>query len=210
MIQRCSLVAGLVALFLQFSDMPAMAQPMETMPGQIKQISLEGWSALNDTIMGGRSRAGCRLTSEGLLLEGELIEAGGGFVSCRSPRLQPALDLSSYSALKIDVEGEGRTLKIALGCRDGAMGLTELIPGGLRWVIDVPTRREGITPVVVQFADLRPTVRAKPVGLPLRFDAGGITRIQLLHSKFGDAGALNPGFRAGNIRMLIRSIRALP
>ena len=72
--------------------------------------------------------------------------------------------------------------KIALGCRDGAMGLTELIPGGLRWVIDVPTQSEGITPVVVKFADLRPTVRAKPVGLPLRFDAGGITRIQLLHS----------------------------
>ena len=107
------------------------------------------------------------------------------------------------------MEGEGRTLKIALGCRDGAMGLTELIRG-LRWVIDVPTQSEGITPVVVKCADLRPTVRAKPVGLPLRFDAGGITRIQVLHSKFGDAGALNPGFRAGNIRMLIRSIRALP
>ena len=168
------------------------------------------WSSLNDTIMGGSSRAGCHVSAEGLLLEGELVEAGGGFVSCRSPRLQPPLDLSPYSALQLDVEGEGRTLKLALGCRDGALGLTDLIPGGLRWVVDVATAKEGVTRITVPFADLRPTVRAKPVGLPLRFDASGITRIQLLHSKFGDAGDLNPGFRPGPIRLLIRSIRALP
>ena len=72
------------------------------------------------------------------------------------------------------MEAEGRTLKIALGCRDGALGLTELIPGGLRWVIDVPTQVDGITRVTVPFSGLHPTVRAKPVGLPLRFDAGGI------------------------------------
>ena len=100
------------------------------------------WSSLNDTIMGGRSRAGCHVSADGLILEGELIEQGGGFVSCRSPRLQP-LDLSPYSAIQLNVEGEGRTLKIALGCRDGAMGLTELIPGGLRWVMDVSTNPEG-------------------------------------------------------------------
>ena len=56
-----------------------------------------------------------------------------------------------------------------------------------------PTPR-GVTAVVVPFAELRATVRAKPVGLPLRFDAGGITRIQVLHSKFGDAGELNQAF----------------
>ena len=168
------------------------------------------WSSLNDTIMGGRSRAGCQVSGDGLILEGELIEQSGGFVSCRSPRLHPPLDLSPYSAIQLNIEGEGRTLKIALGCRDGAMGLTELIPGGLRWVMDVGTNPEGVTEVVVPFAELRATVRAKPVGLPLRFDASGVTRIQVLHSKFGDAGELNPGFRAGPIRVLLRSIQALP
>ena len=68
-------------------------------PPASEQIIVQGsgfadWTSLNDTIMGGSSRAGCRVTPEGLLLEGELIEAGGGFVSCRSPRLQPPLDLS--------------------------------------------------------------------------------------------------------------------
>ena len=184
-------------------------------PPAADQVLVQGqqfadWASLNDTIMGGSSRAGCRVVEDGLLLEGELVERGGGFVSCRSPRLQPPLDLTPFSALQIDVDGEGRTLKIALGCRDGALGLTELIPGGLRWVIDVPTNSSGTTRVVVPFADLRPTVRAKPVGLPLRFDRGGVTRIQVLHSKFGDAGDLNPGFRSGSIRLLIRSISALP
>ena len=184
-------------------------------PPASEQVLFQGsdfadWASLNDTIMGGRSRAGCRVTPEGLLMEGELIEQGGGFVSCRSPRFQPPIDLSPYSALKLEVEAEGRTLKLALGCRDGALGLTELIPGGLRWVVDVATRADGITSLIVPFKDLRPTVRAKPVGLPLRFDPAGITRIQVLHSKFGDAGALNPGFRPGSIRLLIRSVVALP
>ena len=107
------------------------------------------------------------------------------------------------------MQAEGRTLKIALGCRDGALGLTELIPGGLRWVVDVPTQPQGITRLTVPFDDLRPTVRAKPVGLPLRFDRSGISRIQLLHSKFGDDGALNPGFRSGPIRIRVHAIRAV-
>ena len=189
-----------------------MQPPVSDLPAG--QVLFEGaafaeWSSLNDTIMGGRSRAGCRVDADGLVLEGELIEQGGGFVSCRSPRLQPPLDLSPYSALQLDVQAEGRNLKIALGCRDGALGLTELIPGGLRWVVDVPTQPQGITRLTVPFDDLRPTVRAKPVGLPLRFDRSGISRIQLLHSKFGDDGALNPGFRSGPIRIRVHAIRAV-
>jgi hypothetical protein len=34
--------------------------------------------------------------------------------------------------------------------------------------------------------------------------------LQVLHSKFGDAGGLNPGFRPGPLRLAIRAIRALP
>ena len=120
------------------------------------------------------------------------------------------MNLSEVSGLRFELEAEGRTLKIALGCRDGALGLTELIPGGLRWVLDVPTQASGISVIDIPFAALRPMVRAKPVGLPLRFDASGLTRIQVLHSKFGDDGALNPGFRSGPIRLLLRSIRTLP
>lgn len=173
------------------------------------EISMDGWSSLNDTIMGGRSSAGCRMTDEGLLLEGELIEQGGGFVSCRSPRLQPPLDLTPFSALQLEIDADGRTLKLAVGCRDGAFGLTEMIPGGLRWVAPVPTKPSGTTTVTIPLDQLSPVVRAKPIGLPLRFDSAGITRLQLLHSKFSDDGGENPGFRPGSIRILLRSIRAI-
>ena len=54
-----------------------MQPPVSDLPAG--QVLFEGaafaeWSSLNDTIMGGRSSAGCRMTDEGLLLEGELIE----------------------------------------------------------------------------------------------------------------------------------------
>ena len=55
-------------------------------PPASEQILFQGsdfadWASLNDTIMGGRSRAGCRVTPDGLVLDGELVETGGGFVS---------------------------------------------------------------------------------------------------------------------------------
>ena len=166
------------------------------------------WSVLNDTIMGGSSSSACRLTAEGLLLEGNIVEQGGGFVSCRSPRFQPPLNLSAYRALRICVDGEGRTLKFALACSDGVMGLSELIPGGLRWVHSIRTNSSGTTVAEIQFQDLRPVIRAEPLRLPLRFEPSALTRLQLLHSRFDDQGDANPGFRAGSIRLLLRSIEA--
>ena len=41
------------------------------------RVSFDSWATLNDTIMGGTSQAGCRLTPEGLLLEGEVVADGG-------------------------------------------------------------------------------------------------------------------------------------
>ena len=120
------------------------------------RVSFDSWATLNDTIMGGTSQAGCRLTPEGLLLEGEVVADGGGFVSCRSPLFRPPLDLSAFSGLRLAIEAEGRTLKFAVACSDGLMGLTEMIPGGLRWVTPVPTEVEGTTVVEVAFKDLSP------------------------------------------------------
>ena len=168
-----------------------------------------GWQALNDTIMGGRSTGGVQATSAGLLLEAFVEPEGGGFVSCRSPVFDPPLDLSAYGALKLELDGDGRRYKLAVACRDGVAGLTELIPGGLRWVAEFSTRPGGTSTVVIPFNRLTPSVRATPVGLPLRFDSAGITRLQILHSKFGDTGGRNPGFRPGDLRLLIRSIEAV-
>ena len=175
-----------------------------------------GWHALNDPIMGGRSSGQVQVHSDqGLIFSGEVVEQGGGFISARSPQFSPALDFSGDVALQLEIAGEGRRFKLALACSDGVGGLTNLIPGGLRWVCEFGTEAEGFTTVTLPFSELTPSVRAQPVQtLPLgyqpRFDASRITRLQLLHSKFDDQGGLNQGFRPGPIHLVLRQVSAVP
>ncbi|MEB3239579.1 MAG: CIA30 family protein [Cyanobacteriota bacterium] len=169
-----------------------------------------GWGTLNDTVMGGRSQGGCRTTSEGLLLEAEVVAEGGGFVSCRSPRWQPPLDLGNAQGFELLLDGDGRRYKLAIALADLPGRLAEVLPGGLRWVADFDTQAGGTTRVVIPFSSLQPTVRANPVTLPLRFDPSRIAQIQLLHSRFSDGGGDNPGFRAGPLRLLLRQINTVP
>jgi hypothetical protein len=166
--------------------------------------------------MGGRSSGQVHVHSDlGLVFDGEVVEQGGGFISARSPQLSPALDLSGDVALELEIAGEGRRFKLALACSDGVGGLTNLIPGGLRWVSEFATEPEGFTTVTLPFSELTPSVRAQPVqAFPLgyvpRFDPSRITRLQLLHSKFDDQGGLNQGFRPGPIHLVLRQIRSVP
>lgn len=166
-----------------------------------------GWHALNDTVMGGRSQGSVRVDSQGLVFEGQVVEEGGGFISCRSPLFSPPLDLSACSGLELELVGEGRRFKLALACADRLGGLSELIPGGLRWVSEWATETTGPSLVRIPFAALKPSLRARPIGLPLRFDPSRISRLQLLHSRFGDDGGVNAGFRAGPIHLELRAIR---
>jgi hypothetical protein len=173
-----------------------------------------GWHALNDTVMGGRSSGECLVSERGLTLDAEVVEQGGGFVSCRSPLFSPPLDLSAFSALQLDLLGDGRRYKLAVACGDGVGGLTELIPGGLRWVAEFATEAEHPSKVRIPFDRLGASVRARPIdslplGLPLRFDASRITRLQILHSKFGDDGGENPGFRTGPLHLELHAIHAV-
>lgn len=160
--------------------------------------------------MGGSSQGDCQVGPSGLHFQGQLVEQGGGFVSCRSPRFSPPLDLSAAEGLEMELVGEGRHFKLAVACDDGVAGLTELIPGGLRWVVAFGTEPSGATLLRIPFSSLRPSVRARPVGVPLRFNPERITRLQLLHSRFGDDGSPNPGFRAGLIQFTLQSLRAYP
>ena len=166
------------------------------------------WKSLNDTIMGGSSRANCRSSDKGLFLEGNLVEEGGGFVSCRSPIFDKPFNLSKYSGLIIDVEGEGRTLKFAIACEKKPLSLSNLLKGDIRWVASIPTNKKGVSRIEVPFKNLEPARRAKPVRLPLRFDPTCVNRFQLLYSKFGQPGKINSGFSPGPIKVFIKSISA--
>ena len=174
----------------------------------IKGSEFSDWKSLNDTIMGGSSRANCRSSDQGLFLEGNLVEEGGGFVSCRSPIFTKPFDLSNYSGLILDVEGEGRTLKLAITCKKKPLALSNLLKGDISWVASIPTQKEGVSSIKIPFKNLEPARRAKAVRLPLRFDQTCINRLQLLHSKFGQPGKMNSGFSPGPIKLLIKSISA--
>ena len=187
-----------------------MNQKLTSLPPEDQIIatgnSFINWTSLNDTIMGGSSDANCRLSSFGLVLEGELIEEGGGFISCCSEVFNPPLNLAKYRGLQLDIEGEGRTLKLAIACEGALLRAENWISEGLRWVTDVPTRDFGITRVNIPFINLKPTIQAKPMPTSLKFNSSQIIQFQLLHSKFGDSGELNSGFRPGSIRIVLRSI----
>ena len=178
-------------------------------------LSFAAWQTLNDTIMGGSSSAHCSASSDGLTLEALVVAEGGGFVSCRSPIYSPPLDLSNAQGVELDCSGDGRTYKLAVACGDGLAGLTELIPGGVRWVIGFATQAGVRQKLRFGFNQLRASIRARPVeslplGMPLRFDSARVTRFQILHSRFADDGGANPGFRAGSLRFQLHRLESWP
>ena len=183
------------------------------MPKLSKVVSssdFDDWFSLNDTIMGGSSKAVCKASSKGLSLEGVVVEEKGGFVSCKSPIFSPPLNFSNYQGFELKIEGKGRTLKFGVSCRYRIFGFREFLldksPGGLRWVTEIETKRFGTTIIKVPFENLEPTVLAKKISLPIKFKSDSISQFQLLHSKFGRPGELNPGFKPGKINFVLQSI----
>ena len=169
----------------------------------------DGWETLNDTVMGGSSSAVCEMSNSGLLLKGNIVEQAGGFVSCRSSIYKPSLNVAEYESFELNVDGQGRTFKFAVACEDDLLGLTEFIPGGLRWIKSFPTKKFGTTNIQIPFISLKPSIRANKVSFPFKFKPSKIKRLQLLHSKFGDDGLLNNEFKPGPIKILIKSISVI-
>ena len=169
----------------------------------------DGWKTLNDTVMGGSSSAICEISNSGLLLKGNIVEKAGGFISCRSSIYKPSLNVSEYTSFELNIDGKGRTFKFAVACDDELLGLTEFIPGGLRWIKSFSTKNFGTTKVQIPFSSLKPSVRANKVRFPFKFKASKIKRLQILHSKFGDDGLLNNEFKQGSIKVLIKSISVI-
>ncbi len=187
----------------------SLSEPLPEANAIVSTKQFQEWIPLNDTIMGGSSKAICRQTHEGLLFEGDVIEIDGGFVSCQSPLFDPPLNLSLYRGLKLMIDGDGRTFKFAVGCKGSVFRITDVFQGGVRWVKQVPTNNSGTTAVDILFEELQPAVRAKPIKYPLRFNPSKVNQFQLLHSRFGSPGEMNPGFKPGPIQVLLRSISGI-
>ena len=166
------------------------------------------WTTLNDTIMGGSSEAICKMTPNGLLLKGNLVEKGGGFVSCRSPVFSLPFNLSKFRGLELAIEGKGRTLKISISCGMSTLDFSRFLYPRLRWIAPLETQKIGISRIKVPFKKLQPVVRAQPVSLPVKFNSSCVKQFQLLYSKFGQPGQLNSNFSSGEFNITLLSIKA--
>ena len=71
---------------------------------------------------------------------------------------------------------------------------------------EIETKRYGTTNIKVPFESLEPTILAKKISIAIKFKLDSISQFQLLHSKFGRPGELNPGFKPGKINFILRSI----
>ena len=182
---------------------------MITDPNLISKLKeFSQWKTINDTIMGGSSKAVCKVTSDGLSFKGVVVEEDGGFVSCLSPLFCPPLNLSEFKGIQLELDGDGRTLKFALSCDDKFSRFTEAFTGGVKWVEKIKTKENELISIKIPFKDLIPSIRAKPIPMPLKCNPTSIVQFQLLHSKFGTTGNLNKGFKPGPFSILLRSISA--
>jgi uncharacterized surface protein with fasciclin (FAS1) repeats len=102
--------AFLLALVAHSSLMAAE----KTMVTFQKPDSLDTWPAVNDSVMGGVSKGGCKRTEEGtMIFRGEIsLENNGGFSSIRSQLKE--LELTGMKEIVIKARGDGRTYWIDL------------------------------------------------------------------------------------------------
>lgn len=81
-------------------------------------VSVAGWYAIDDRVMGGASRSRLRHDPAGhAVFEGTVsLENNGGFASVRSPASD--LGVAGASAYVLDVRGDGRRYKLTLRADD--------------------------------------------------------------------------------------------
>ena len=130
------LIAGF-ALSATNDEVAAAATPLA--------VGALSWSTVNDTVMGGRSRAKVGVTEGGTVSwSGYLsLENNGGFSSIRS---QPTrYDWSAYDGVEVVVEGQGREIQVSLQRGDMVVRA-----GGYR--ASVSTEKSGETRVIIPFA----------------------------------------------------------
>jgi len=113
----------------------------------------EAWEAVNDGVMGGRSRGGAELGEGTMQFSGTLsLENNGGFSSIRNPG---AWDLSEYAGVRLRVRGDGRTYQLRL----------QTDARYRRWLVsfsgEFETRKGEWIEVEVPFSSLRASFRGR-------------------------------------------------
>jgi len=152
------------------------------------------WSYLDDKTFGGNSESSFDVST------GVWTGTAGiapGFASIRTPILQPPLDLTDCSGIRMKVKGQGQRLKFLL--RDDEKF------NGVSWSYAFNTNPWFDTEVKIKFDDFAPVKDAQSQkSVPL--DVASITVLQLIFSKFEYNGKPNPSFKTGDFQVVIKEI----
>ncbi|WP_421658509.1 CIA30 family protein [Leptothermofonsia sp. ETS-13] len=166
---------------------------------QPANASNQTWGALDDVVMGGVSASSFQFQGEAALFTGNVSTANsGGFASVRSRNFEPPLNLAAYTGLELQVKGDGQRYKFLIRDEDSwdSMAYSQ----SFDTVAD-----EWIT-VRVPFSEMIPVFRAKTVNPSRPLSTSQIHSLQFMLSKFEYDGALNPHFKSGEFRLLIKAI----
>lgn len=168
-----------------------------TQPGAIGDI----WGALDDVVMGGVSASSIQPGETAAVFTGTVsTENSGGFASVRTRNLEPALNLTGYTGIKLRVKGDGQRYKFLL--RSDSQW------DSVAYAYSFDTVANEWLDVQIPFAELIPVFRARTTPSAGPIDTSHITSLQLMLSKFEYDGALNPHFTAGTFGLEVQSIAA--
>lgn len=129
----------------------------------ITDQGVEGWSVVNDTVMGGVSSGRLAVEDGVMFFSGELsLENNGGFASVRSPLIEPqsAEVWSNRVGPQIVFIGDGRTWTVEVRTDD--------VDGG--WIASLPTTTGSTTEMVLPWTSFEPVTRflnPRPTDEPL-------------------------------------------
>jgi len=151
----------------------------------------QNWVIVNDTVMGGRSRAGFGIEKDMLIFTGDLsLQNNGGFASIR--RIYEPLSWHSSEKLEIKVLGDGRSYQFRLRTNRNA--------DGVAYVANFTTIKDEIQSIQFDIKDFTPQFRGRLVrGAPV-----------LSFSDIAQMGFMLADKKTGRFVLQISHIRQIP
>jgi NADH dehydrogenase [ubiquinone] 1 alpha subcomplex assembly factor 1 len=149
----------------------------------------QGWTSVDDQVMGGVSASQVRATTAGLVFSGEVSLANnGGFASIRA--LPRDYALAGATALILRVQGDGQTYKFGIRTDDAF--------DGVQYQARVPTQAGEWLEVSLPLTAFQPSFRGRQVQAPPL----DLARIRVF-------GFLIADRQAGPFRLMVESLRAV-
>lgn len=153
------------------------------------------WGYLDDKTFGGDSESSIDVSTGAWT--GKAGLAGAGFASIRTPVLEPPMDLTDCSGIRLKVKGQGQRLKFLL--RDDKKF------NGVSWSYAFNTNPWFDTDVKINFKDFVAVKDAQSQEAPI-LDVSTITVLQLIFSKTEYDGKPNPTFKRGDFQVVLKEI----